>query len=35
MPEQVSISRNLKNIYGSAFFRMKYLENNPKNSLIF
>lgn len=29
MPEQVLISRKLKNIDGNAFFRMKYLDRNP------
>jgi uncharacterized lipoprotein YddW (UPF0748 family) len=29
MPEQIYISRQLKNISGSAFFRMKYLDKNP------
>ncbi len=31
MPEQVSITRKLKDVYGNAFFRMKYLDKNPKN----
>ncbi len=31
MPEQVFISRKLDNVYGSAFFRLKYLDKNSKN----
>jgi uncharacterized lipoprotein YddW (UPF0748 family) len=29
LPEQIMISRRMKNIEGSAYFRMRYLEKNP------